>query len=191
MKNMEKIDPRELLVKIVGILDKHQISYLITGGMAVFVWGRPRFTADIDLVVELSVDKLGELEEALRALGKTGYVDGDAMRNALKVRGEFNFIDGVTGMKVDFWISANDDFDRSRLKRRIAKNIIGKDVYFSSSEDLILSKLRWWRETGSSRHAEDIASIISISGEQLDREYLFKWAEKLGYKDLLDKVYNL
>ena len=187
---MEKIDPRELLVEIAGILDKYQIPYLITGGMAVFVWGRPRFTADIDLVVELSVDKLGKLEGALKALGNAGYVDGEAMREALKVQGEFNFIDGVTGMKVDFWIAANDDFDRSRLERRVAKEIIGKRVYFSSPEDLILSKLRWWGETGSSRHAEDIASVLAVSGEQLDREYLKKWAERLGHKDLLDKVFN-
>lgn len=187
---MENIDPRKLLVEIAAILDKNRIPYLITGGMAVFVWGRPRFTADIDLVVELSIDKLESLESALKSLDKTGYVDIDAMREALAKNGEFNFIDGKTGMKVDFWVSTNDAFDRSRLKRRVAKEIIGHDVYFSSPEDLILSKLRWWRETGSSRHKEDIASIVSISGNELSREYLNEWAEKLGCKDLLEEAFN-
>ncbi len=187
---MESIDPRKLLVEIAAILDKHQIPYLITGGMAVFVWGRPRFTADIDLVVELSIEKVEALENALRSFNKAGYVDGDAMRAALANRGEFNFIDGKTGMKVDFWVSTGDAFDRSRLKRRVAKKIIGHEVYFSSPEDLILSKLRWWRDTGSSRHKEDIVSIIAISGDDLDREYLNSWAGKLGYKDLLDEAFK-
>jgi len=187
---MESIDPRKLLVEIASILDKNKIPYLITGGMAVFVWGRPRFTADIDLVVELSVDKLAELEHALKLLDKAGYVDGEAMRDALVRHGEFNFIDGITGMKVDFWVSSGDPFDRSRLKRRVSKKIIGHQVYFSSPEDLILSKLRWWRDTGSSRHKEDIVSIISISGDGLDRGYLDKWAEKLGHKDLLDEAFK-
>ena len=187
---MESIDPRKLLVEIASILDKNKIPYLITGGMAVFVWGRPRFTADIDLVVELSIDKLGILEKSLKSLDEAGYVDGDVMREALVHSGEFNFIDGKTGMKVDFWVSTGDAFDRSRLKRRMAQKIIGHEVYFSSPEDLILSKLRWWRDSGSSRHKEDIASIISISGENLNREYLHTWAKKLGYKDLLDEAFK-
>jgi Nucleotidyl transferase of unknown function (DUF2204) len=187
---MESIDPRKLLVEIASILDKNKIPYLITGGMAVFVWGRPRFTADIDLIVELSVDKLIVLEKALKSLDETGYVDADVMREALAESGEFNFIDGKTGMKVDFWVSTGDSFDRSRLKRRVSKKIIGHDVYFSTPEDLILSKLRWWRDTGSTRHKEDIVSIISISGEGLDQVYLANWAEKLGYTDLLDEAFK-
>jgi hypothetical protein len=187
---MENIDPRKLLVEVTSILDKNRIPYLITGGMAVFVWGRPRFTADIDLVVELSIDKLDVLEKALKSLDEAGYVDGDVMREALTRHGEFSFIDGKTGMKVDFWISTGDAFDSSRIKRRVAKKIIGHDVYFSTPEDLILSKLRWWRDTGSSRHKEDIVSIISISGNDLDREYLDKWAGKLGQKDLLDEAFK-
>ena len=43
----------DLLIKITGILDKLKIPYIITGGMAVSVWGRTRYTADIDIVVEL------------------------------------------------------------------------------------------------------------------------------------------
>ena len=187
---MENIDPRKLLVEIASILNKNKIPYLITGGMAGFVWGRPRFTADIDLVVELSVDKLIVLEKALKSLDEAGYVDADIMREAMAQSGEFNFIDGKTGMKVDFWVSSGDPFDRSRLKRRVAKKIIGHDVYFSTPEDLILSKLSRWRDTGSSRHKEDIASIISISGDGLDREYLNSWAEKLGHKDLLDEAFK-
>ena len=43
----------DLLKKIAEIFDELKIPYAITGGMAVSVWGRPRFTADIDIIVEL------------------------------------------------------------------------------------------------------------------------------------------
>lgn len=43
----ETIDPRDLLVQVAKILDKLKISHIVSGGMAVFVWGRPRFTDDI------------------------------------------------------------------------------------------------------------------------------------------------
>jgi len=46
-------DQRELLVKIAKILDKLKIPYLVTGGIGVLIWGKSRFTADIDIVIHL------------------------------------------------------------------------------------------------------------------------------------------
>lgn len=99
---MQPTNPQELLVEIAKILDRLSISYLISGGMAVLVWGRPRFTADIDIIVELKKDHLHRLEMALRGLTKTAYLDREAMEWALAHQAEFNFIDGETGLKVDF-----------------------------------------------------------------------------------------
>src|SRR3989338_723949 len=94
---MEQIDPRKLLARVAEVLNRLRIPYLVTGGMAVFVWGRPRFTADIDIVVEMEERDIDKLEQALKQLGKAGYVDAIAMREAVVSGGEFNFIDGTTG----------------------------------------------------------------------------------------------
>ena len=40
--------PTDLLILISKILDGLRIDYFISGGFAVSVWGRPRFTADVD-----------------------------------------------------------------------------------------------------------------------------------------------
>ena len=47
------MEQETLLRKIAAALEQLGIPYLITGGLAVTVWGRPRFTADIDIVVEI------------------------------------------------------------------------------------------------------------------------------------------
>jgi len=54
-------EQEELLKRISKILIKLDISYVVTGGVAVTVWGRPRFTADIDLAIELVPSKLNRL----------------------------------------------------------------------------------------------------------------------------------
>ena|SRR3989344_9616641 len=185
---MEQIDPRHFLVKVAEILQKLKIPYMVTGGMAVFVWGRPRFTADIDIIVELDLATAGNLIPVLRSLSEVSYIDEDAVENAIKNFGEFNFIDGESGMKVDFWVLKDNSFDISRIKRRIPKKILGEKIYFISSEDLILSKLEWYQKSQSSRHLEDIDSIIKISGKKLDMKYLRKWAEALEIKNILDKL---
>ncbi|MBI2444281.1 MAG: nucleotidyltransferase family protein [Candidatus Magasanikbacteria bacterium] len=187
---MENSDPRQLLVVIANILQRLGIPYLVTGGIAVLVWGRPRFTADIDIVIELGQTSADQLAEALQALGATGYLDREDMRRAMipGVRlNEFNFIDGNTGVKVDFW-TLQSNFDRQRLTRRVAREILGQPIYFSSPEDLILSKLLWHQQSSSSRQWEDVQSIIRISGATLDWDYLQKTAAKLGVKEELAKA---
>lgn len=185
---MEKIDPRHLLIRVTGILDSLKIPYLVTGGIAVLIWGRPRFTADIDIVVELRRSHLKDLVKKLRDLGEDGYIDKISAEQALLSKGEFNFINGETGVKVDFWILRNDLFDKSRLDRRIAKEILGKKVYFSSPEDLILIKLKWYKDSQSSRQLEDVESILKISGGELDMNYLKNWAARLGVSETLNNL---
>ena len=185
---MEQIDPRHLLIKVAKILEKLKIPYVVTGGMAVLIWGRPRFTADIDIVIELRPDKINDLEKALTELGKAGYVDREAMEQALKRRGEFNFIDGGTGVKVDFWIKKVTRSGLQEFQKKKARIIKGQRIYFISPENLILSKLEWYQKSQSSRHLEDIDSIIKISGKKLDMKYLRKWAEALEIKNILDKL---
>lgn len=183
---MENSDPRHLLSEIAEILRRLRIQYLVTGGMAVFVWGRPRFTADIDIVIELEEKHISELAKAFKGLGSFGYIDENAVKEALLHNGEFNFIDGNTGVKVDFWVvNTQDPFVGAQMSRRKTKKILGRDIFFISPEDLILSKLRWHRITPSSKQLEDIESIFKISGQQLDRNYLIEWAKKLDLAELL------
>src|SRR3989338_4575834 len=99
---MEQIDPRKLLARVAEVLNRLRIPYLVTGGMAVFVWGRPRYTADIDIIVELGMVNADKLAGALSSLSEAGYIDENTIQRAILRNGEFNFIDGESGIKVDF-----------------------------------------------------------------------------------------
>ncbi|MBI4175287.1 hypothetical protein HY523_01575 [Candidatus Berkelbacteria bacterium] len=175
------MDQLELIKTIGTILKRLKIPYLITGGLAVTVWGRPRFTADIDLVVELLPQQVEPLARALRTIDKDVYVDEDFIRDALERRGEFNFLHPDSGLKVDFLIlDESDPFDRERLRRRISKRVGRTQLFFSTPEDLILVKLRWFGHSQSTRHLEDSKSIMAIQGENLDQKYITSWAKRHG-----------
>jgi len=182
---MESIDPRQLLIKVADILDQLDIPYMVTGGIAVLIWGRPRFTADIDIVIELKISNIDALSSALLGISEFGYVDKDTILEAFSNNGEFNFIDGTTGVKVDFWVTNKNSPRFLEFKNRVARDVLGHKVYFISPEDLILSKLLWYKTSPSSRHIEDVESVIKISGEELDKEYLKKRALRLGVSDEL------
>lgn len=175
----EIIDPEKVVVTIARILNQVKIPYFITGGFAVSVWGRPRATFDIDIVVELTEPKVGPLAKALQKVYKAGYIDELSAKDAIRNEGEFNFIDPFTGVKIDFWVSKQDELSLLKIRRKIGKKIGGRVVYFISPEDLILSKLEWYKMGESTRQLEDIVSILKISGNKLDKKYLNFWANKI------------
>ena len=178
--------PEEVLCKIAKILKNLKIPYIVTGGFAVSVWGRPRFTADIDIVVELIPQKIKYLAKNLLLIDKDVYVNEEAIKEALQRKGEFNFVHPQTGLKVDFWIMKGDIFDKLRIKRGIIKKIDRQNVVFISPEDLILSKLSWYKQTNSARHLEDIESILKIS--KVDLKYIKKWAKEQSTSDIFNKL---
>ncbi len=182
------MDFQELLVKIAKILNKLRIPYIVTGGYAVSVWGRPRSTFDIDVVIEIPKSKIDALAKALREVSKMGYVDEFMMENAVERKGEFNFIHAESGIKIDFWVLKDKLLEISKMERRIFKKILGEKVYFISPEDLILSKLEWYEKTQSTRQLEDVESVLRISGKKLDMKYLKQWAKKLGVSGILSKL---
>jgi hypothetical protein len=182
---MEEQTPEQLLVSIAKALDKLGIEYYVTGGFAVSVWGRPRFTADIDLIVKMAkANKTGLAKELLKISPK-GYIDEEQIESALARSGEFNFIDPETGIKVDFWIMKNNEFERNCLKNT-KKQDIGYKVKFISPEDLIISKLIWYKQAGSTRHLEDIESVLKISKVQL--KHIEEWAAKLDLERELGEL---
>jgi len=182
---METIDPRNLLLKVVSILDNLGIDYFVTGGFAITVWGRIRTTNDIDMVIQLVEPQVRSLAEALRKISSYGYVDEETAAEAVRNNGEFNFIDPDTGYKVDFFVTKKG-ISALEFKRRKDKTILGQRVYFISPEDLILSKLRWYRISPSSRHIEDIESILKISNKIIDKKYLKKMAVKTDIAEELN-----
>lgn len=184
----EIIDPRKVVVKIAKILHEVGIPYFITGGFAVSVWGRPRATFDIDIVVELAEPKVGPLAQALLKVYHAGYLDEETAKDAVRRKGEFNFIDPFTRVKIDFWITKRDELSLLALRRKLAKKINGRTVYFISPEDLILSKLKWYQIGESTRQLEDIESVLKISGEKLDMKYIKHWAKKIGALGILNKT---
>jgi len=180
--------PEHLLYKIAEILQDLKIPYAVTGGFAVAVWGKPRFTADIDIIVELIPKNIEPLAKTLLLIDKDVYVSEEAMRDALERKSEFNFIHPQTGLKVDFWVrgSKADIYGKLKFERRIAKKIDKQRIFFVSPEDLILSKLAWYKESESSKHLEDIKTILDNSKLKLDLNYIKNWADRNSTIKILD-----
>ncbi len=176
------MEQSELLRRMVETFERLRLPYLVTGSMATILYGEPRFTNDIDVVVQLPPEKVEALVAAFPP--PDYYVDAERVRSALAHRSQFNIIHPASGLKVDVMIPAMDDFDRSRFARaRRERTSTDLEARFAAPEDVILKKLQYFAEGGSEKHLRDVAGILRVSPAEVDREYVTAWAERLGVLD--------
>ena len=172
-----------LLKLVISRLEKLEIPYILTGGLAVSFWGFPRTTHDIDIVIDAQEKDKNKI---IKIFEKDFYISDIAVSQAIAQRFTFNIIHNKSGLKIDFWLSKNDSYKILEFKRRLKKKIFGKDIYIISPEDLILGKLLWYKESQSSRHLEDIKSIFDISKPDLN--YIKDWAERQSTIEILNEI---
>ena len=48
--------------------------------------------------------------------------------------------------------------------------------------------MEYYKGGGSEKHLRDIAGILKISGESIDRQYVSKWARRLGLEGIWNAV---
>lgn len=178
----------EFFKKVVSELNSLGMDYMITGSMASNYYGHPRLTHDIDFVLVLPGASVKKLTK--RFSGPRYYLSEAAAVEAVKKYGMFNLIDSETGLKADFWIlDRSDDYRVAAFERRRKAFILGQEASIASAEDVVLSKLDWFKRSGeSSQHLKDAKAVAKVQKEYLNASYLKKWAKYLGLDDLLKKV---
>jgi hypothetical protein len=178
---------QELLKRVVEVLDAAGIDYMVTGSIASSLQGEPRSTHDIDLVVTLTPEAARELAKAFPP--PDYYLPEHAILDALRNRSMFNLLSLNEGEKVDFWILADDPFDRSRFGRKRHEEVMGMRLKVSAPEDTILVKLRWAEFSGGSeKQFTDALRVYEVQRNGLDLNYLHHWAKQLGVEPLWQRV---
>lgn len=173
----------ELLRYLVGALEGLGIRYFVTGSIATIYYGEPRFTNDIDVVVDLPERRVTEF--CARFPGEEFYLSEESVRRAVRRHGTVNILHPASGLKLDIMIPETSLFNHARFRRmkrlRPAEDL---EAFFASAEDVILKKMEFFREGGSEKHLRDIAGILRIRGEELDFDYIEGWADQLGLETI-------
>jgi hypothetical protein len=167
----------------IGILGRLQIPYMVVGSAASSMYGEPRLTQDIDIVIDPTTTQLDLLCDAFPA--DEFYVSKDAARDALKRRSQFNVIHPESGNKIDFMIAGADEWGRLQLARRRTMPLLPElEGAAAAPEDIIIAKMRYYQEGGSEKHLRDITGMFKTSGQQIDRSYIQHWAERFELMEI-------
>ena len=166
----------DLLKRVCNSLDENKIHYMISGSIAMNIYAIPRMTRDIDIVIELSTERIDEFTE----LFPDSYFNKDVIRNEIKRQGIFNIIDHNTGFKLDFIVRKDTEYFRLAFERRQRIKELDTDLWVISLEDLIIAKIIWIQQYQSEKQILDIENLLLNSDK--DMNYIRKWCNNLNLR---------
>jgi len=177
--NDDYLSFEDFLKMILSVLEKAGIDYMIGGAVAVWPWGEPRSTQDVDIVIHLGIEQINALSKELEKVDI--YLPPDIILDSLhetRIDLPINAIHGASGYKTEMFLMREDDELRKKaFQRRVNVDFgpeIGK-VFIHSPEDLIIYKMMYYSLSQQTKHIRDIGSIIKTRGDKLDYDYIQNW----------------
>ncbi len=173
----------------VDPLNDLEIPYIITGAVASIIYGEPRLTHDVDLVLDLQFKDIEKLISKFPA-GNFYIPPSEVLTTELgrNVRGHFNIIHLDTGLRADIYMVGKDAFNKWAIDNYNSISIDEKSYRIAPPEYVIILKLEYYREGGSDKHLRDIRAILEISPEEIDMTMLEKFINDRSLKKEWDKV---
>ncbi len=165
------------LRQITAFLDRSGLPYMVIGGIANLVWGRPRSTQDIDITVLITDPRL---DKALEALGREFQI---LTSDAKRFLTETHVLPVATsdGTRVDL-IRAVLPFEERAIHRAVPRTLGSTSVKVATAEDLVVLKLASTRF----QDIDDAVEVIKRQKGSLDRNYLDPLIHSLS--DLLERA---
>jgi hypothetical protein len=166
------LEPNLFLI-FVSRLNASRMQYMVTGAVASIIYGEPRLTHDIDLILELDDAGVQKLVEVF-PLEEFYCPPLEILKIEAKrpLRGHFNLVHHETGFKADIYIMGEDKLHHWGMSRRRQFEVVGEMIWVAPPEYVILRKLEFFREGGSEKHLNDIISMIELSSDQINFEEL-------------------
>ncbi len=169
--------PDGALTDIFRALDDAEVRYLVVGGVAVVLHGYPRFTADLDLVVELTASNASAAIAGLQTLGyrprapvrAEDFADEDIRASWREDKGLTVFSlwsPSYPGTEVDLFVEEPFDFGQAWSRRLDAVLDDGTTVRVVGIDDLRALKA----SVGRPKDVDDIAQLDAIARATLQED---------------------
>ena len=163
-------------------LERLGLPYCVTGSVAASVYGEPRLTADIDIVLLLGIQDIAALRAAFPDAAY--HVPPDEtlrLELARDARGMFNLIHHASQFKADIYLAARDPLHAWALAHRRRIELGDGGAWIAPPEYVILRKLEYLREGGQDKHVRDIRFVLAVS--EVDRAFVEAEVARLGLNE--------
>jgi len=177
----------ESVGKVFDTLAAMCVPYVVVGSLASNYYGIARSTQDADFVLHLGNHSISEV------VGKLGsHFIWNRQMSFETVTGTLRYDLQLTesDFKVEFFLLSEDPHDQERFQRRRPVRLLNREVCVLCAEDVVISKLRWYRHAKRTKDLDDVQNVIAVSGDKLDWPYIYRWCDLHGTREQVESLRN-
>jgi hypothetical protein len=153
------------LLEHVQALDRFHLRYAVIGGIAAGYRSRPRFTQDLDFLLEVPQLVLPRLLEDLHGRGFAF----DAQTVIREWTSQHLMVMSFHGVRID-WLKAVIPLYQHVIDQAHSESWLGRSIRIAAVEGLILTKLIAFR----GQDQVDIESLLAANRGQLDLDFIHR-----------------
>jgi hypothetical protein len=168
----------DLARAVLDACEHEEVEHMLTGAFAHGLYGIPRSTKDVDVVLSLSAgNPIAKVVRQLEGVVEfEPQVQFDTLTWGKRLVGESA---GTPPFKVELFELFDDAFVLSQFqrKRRMFSKQLNRETWLPTPEDIVVQKLRW----GRGKDLDDARDILAVQGpETLDMAYIEHWCGMHG-----------
>jgi hypothetical protein len=175
----------EIVRTVLSALEQTGISYVLVGSFASNVYGILRATKDADFVIQTAPGQFGEF---MKLLGSNFVRDPQIQFETVTGTKKIVVAEKDSGFEIEFFELSKDPHDQSRFARRRRFELLGRDVWILTPEDVLVTKLNWLHRANRGKDLLDVENVIAVQGDALDWSYIEHWCDQHGSRPLLEKI---
>jgi len=166
-----------LAAAVIDACEAEGVDHMVTGAFAYSLYGIPRSTKDVDVVLSLPSGDAA-IKVAAR-LAPSVEFDEQAQFDTLTWGKRLVGTSREIPLKVELFELFDDPFvlEQFARKRRMFSAQIGRYTWLPTPEDVVVQKLRW----GRNKDLDDARDVLAVQGpESLDMAYIESWCDQHG-----------
>jgi len=175
----------EAVLAVIDALEALGVPYMLVGSYSSNLYGIPRSTEDADVVIQLGPQSVSAIASRLGSLFRL-----DPQMSFETATGTVRNVIDVPGIpfRIELFHLSDDPHDQERFRRRQCQNLVNREVFFPTAEDVIITKLRWALHARRSKDRDDARDVIAVQGDRIDWDYVHHWCDQHGTRALLEEV---
>ena len=176
----------QLAAAVLDACESAGVEHMLTGAFATSLYGVPRSTSDVDVVVDAAAGE--PIQRVVATLAPLVSFDPQVQFDTLTWgRRHVGTTRSDPPLLVELFTLFDDAFVKHQFsrRRRLVLPSLGRAAWLPQPEDLVVQKLRW----GRAKDLDDARDVLAVQGlEKFDLAAIRSWCLIHGTADRLDAV---
>jgi hypothetical protein len=176
----------QLAAAVLDACEGAGVEHMLTGAFATSLYGVPRSTSDVDVVVDAAAGE--PIQRVMATLAPLVAFDPQVQFDTLTWgRRHVGTTRTDPPLLVELFTLFDDAFVQHQFnrRRRLVLPSLGRAAWLPLPEDLVVQKLRW----GRAKDLDDARDVLAVQGlERVDLGAIRSWCVVHGTTERLDAV---